>query len=79
MKKIIGYPTAWILFWLGDFVSRIPNFNYSIYNALMIWSNNVQEWSVANGPWEYITNGGTIDGFSEDVVIGDKIEKGTFV
>jgi len=52
MRKLIGYPTTWILFYLGDAISRIPNFNYNAYNKLMIWSSEVQDWSGLNSPWK---------------------------
>jgi hypothetical protein len=48
---------AIILFWLGDLVSRPMwrydfGFLYPIYNNLMIWSSNIQDWGSANGPWK---------------------------
>lgn len=57
MRKVVGYVVSWILFWLGDIVSRPMNWVecmwwlYPAYNKLMLWSSSVQDWSGANGPW----------------------------
>jgi len=61
MKKLIGYPLAWALYYLGDLISRIPNFNYTVYKNLMIWSSDVQEWSGLKSPWKKVSEGGTIE------------------
>lgn len=59
MKKLIGYSIAWLLYYLGDFVSRVPNFNYTIYSKLMCWSSDIQNWSGVKSPWKKVSNGGT--------------------
>lgn len=58
MKKLIGYPVTWILYYLGDILSRTPNFNYTVYNKLMIWSSNVQNWCKLSSPWKKVMKGG---------------------
>ncbi len=57
MKKAIGWLVAWILFLIGDFVSKFMNtgftgWMYPAYNKLMCASLDVQDWSGAKGPWE---------------------------
>ena len=56
MKKIIGYILSWTLYWLGDLASKPMHYFdwgwiYPVYNRLMIWSTDVQDWSGADGPW----------------------------
>lgn len=56
MRKLIGYILSWTLYWLGDFVSKPMHYLdwawlYPVYNRLMCWSTDVQDWSGANGPW----------------------------
>lgn len=56
MKKIVAWPLTWILFWMGDLISRPMNYLdwawlYPAYNRLMIWSVDVQDWAGVNGPW----------------------------
>jgi hypothetical protein len=56
MKKFIGCIVTWILYWLGDLVSKPMYYIdlwwlYPVYNRLMIWSVDVQDWSGADGPW----------------------------
>ncbi|PPD52545.1 MAG: hypothetical protein CTY12_06280 [Methylotenera sp.] len=57
MKKIIGWPLAWGLFWLGDLVSKPMYYIecmawlYPLYNALMSWSSHIQEWAKLESPW----------------------------
>jgi len=56
MRKLIGYIVSWALYWLGDLVSKPMHYFdwawlYPVYNHLMIWSADVQDWSGANGPW----------------------------
>lgn len=57
MKKAIGWPAAWALFWLGHFVSRVfcrfdaLAFMYPTYNRLMCTSADVQDWAGLSGPW----------------------------
>jgi hypothetical protein len=50
MRKVIGWPVAWGLFWLGDLVSKpMERFDlwmlYSTYNWLMGRSYAVSEWA----------------------------------
>jgi hypothetical protein len=57
MRKFIGYVVSWILYWLGDLTSKPMNYLdwywlYPVYNRLMCWSVDVQDWSKADGPWE---------------------------
>jgi hypothetical protein len=57
MRKLVGYIVSWILFWIGDLLSKPMHYInwwwlYPVYNRLMIWSADVQDWSSANGPWE---------------------------
>jgi hypothetical protein len=56
MRKAIGYLVSWALFWLGDLVSRILNFDsmwwlYPVYCRLMQWSLQVQDWAGNTTPW----------------------------
>ena len=56
MRKLIGYILSWTLYWLGDFVSKPMHWTYGywlypVYNRLMIWSTDVQDWSGCDGPW----------------------------
>jgi len=56
VKKLIGYILSWTLYWLGDLVSKPMHWTYGywlypVYNRLMIWSTDVQDWSGADGPW----------------------------
>ncbi len=56
MKKILAWPLSWALFWLGDVVSKpMHYFNwawlYPVYNNLMCWSADVQDWAQLNEPW----------------------------
>lgn len=57
MKKIIGWPLTWLLFWLGDLVSKPMHYFdwwwlYPVYNNLMGWSVDVQDWAGLSGPWK---------------------------
>jgi len=57
MRKNIGYAGSWMLYWLGDLVSRIMHFDlmwwlYPVYNQLMCCSLRIQDWSdIDTGPW----------------------------
>ena len=56
MRKVIGWTLSWVLYWLGDLVSRLMNFDcmfwlYPVYNKLMTWSYNIQVWGGNHGPW----------------------------
>ena len=56
MKKLVGYILSWILYWIGDWISK-PMYSfdwawlYPAYNHLMTWSYDVQEWGGKDGPW----------------------------
>ena len=58
MRKIVGWLLSWLLFWLGDIVSKPLNWFecmwwlYPAYNRLMTWSYDVQEWGGDCGPWK---------------------------
>jgi hypothetical protein len=56
MRKLIGYILSWTFYWLGDLVSKPMHYLnwwwlYPVYNRLMIWSYDVQEWAGNLGPW----------------------------
>jgi hypothetical protein len=57
MRKNIGYLVSWSLYWLGDLVSRIMQFDsmwwlYPVYNQLMCGSLRIQDWAnIDTGPW----------------------------
>lgn len=61
LRKSIGYIAAWILYYLGDWVSK-PMYKwdmfawlYPLYNNLMYWSISVQDWADdPDGPWSSI-------------------------
>ena len=59
MRKFIGYIVSWILYWLGDLTSKPMHYLdwywlYPLYNLLMCWSVDVQDWAkLINGPWSY--------------------------
>lgn len=49
---------AYILFWIGDGVSKVMNWAdwgwlYPVYNTLMCWSSDIQG-EGDNGPWRNI-------------------------
>ena len=49
------WATAWLLYWLGDAVSRLTNRAdwlrlYPLHNRLMCWSDSIQGPS-GHGPW----------------------------
>lgn len=57
MKKILGWPAAWVCYFLGDLVSYVPRFDclaflYPVYDKLMGASFVVQEWANLKGPWK---------------------------
>ena len=59
MKKFIGWLLSWLFFWLGDIVSKPMYYFdcmawlYPVYNNLMTWSYDIQEWGGDHGPWRY--------------------------
>lgn len=57
MRKAIGWVLSWILYWLGDLVSKPMEWFdfwwlYPVYNRLMTWSLQVQDWCGNTGPWK---------------------------
>ena len=59
MRKILGYTLTWILYGLGDLVSKPMNWFdwgwlYPTYNWLMLRSYDVQQWAGNNIPWEKV-------------------------
>ena len=60
MRKNIGYVVSWTLYWVGDLVGRIMHFDamwwlYPVYNRLMSWSLQVQDWAGNDTPWHKIS------------------------
>jgi hypothetical protein len=61
MKTIIGFIVAWILYWIGDTLSRVMTlsdelfFLYDSYNWCMTKSYNIQQWAGAKSPWVIIS------------------------
>jgi len=59
IRKLLGRVASEVLYTLGDLVSRIPysdnetlaSAHYRVYNSLMVWSCDIQDWSGNNGPW----------------------------
>jgi hypothetical protein len=59
IRKLLGRVASEVLYTLGDLVSRIPysdnetlaNAHYAVYNSLMVWSSDIQDWSGNNRPW----------------------------
>ena len=60
MRKIIGYILTWVLYGLGDLVSKPMNWFdcmswlYPAYNWLMLRSYDVQQWAGNSGPWKKV-------------------------
>ena len=52
MKPIVSFFASWILFILGDIVSRIGPYRW--YQPLMCSSYRVQGWG-GKGPWKVAT------------------------
>ena len=56
MKKPVAYILSWTLYWLGDLISHLLNFEslfwlYPVYNRFMQWSLRVQDWAGNTTPW----------------------------
>ena len=53
MKKIIAYPITYILYYIGDFISKHfkSETSYKIYSWFMIKSGDIQDWSKLSKPW----------------------------
>jgi len=57
MKKFTAYILSWILYGLGDIISRPMQWFdwawlYPAYNRLMLSSHGIQKWAGNRGPWE---------------------------
>lgn len=56
MKKIIAFIPSWVLYFVGDVVSRTPLFKreggWRVYNWSMATSLEIQEWGELSKPWE---------------------------
>jgi hypothetical protein len=56
-KKIIAWPLAWGLFWIGHIVSFtvtngwLGGITYRFYNWFMFASVTCQDWAGLQGPW----------------------------
>ena len=58
IKKILARIASEILYYLGDWTSRpMSRFDwallYPVYNQLMIWSINIQDWAGNAEPWTH--------------------------
>ena len=60
LKKIVAWPVAQALFWLGHGVSLVfekwdstAGVLYPVYNNLMLWSADVDRWGNA-GVWDKV-------------------------
>ncbi|CAB3730205.1 hypothetical protein LMG22037_05515 [Paraburkholderia phenoliruptrix] len=64
MKRVIGWPIAWALFWIGHVLSRpliwwhwadcLAPVLYPAYSRCMLASSDVQDWAGTKGPWEAV-------------------------
>ena len=67
MRKLIAWPAAWALFWLGFMVARpIRRWEcmsrlYQTYTHLMVWSMRVQDWGGLASPWRYVAARGNAE------------------
>ena len=58
MRKILGYILSWILYGLGDLISKPMSrwdcmaWLYTPYNWLMLKSYAIQNWAGNSGPWK---------------------------
>lgn len=55
MKSVFARVVSEILFWLGGKVSYLMDYLpslYPVYNKLMGWSFEIQEWAGNEKPWE---------------------------
>lgn len=57
MKRLIGYISAWTLFWVGHWTSLVmgvvPSL-YSTYRWLMHKSMELQDWAGNETPWKHV-------------------------
>lgn len=62
MKSYLGCKVAWILYYMGDFTSRVmdkteASWLYGFYNWCMTKSSQIQDWSNnPKGPWQESSN-----------------------
>ena len=57
MKRLIGYISAWTLFWVGHWTSLVMGVIpalYSTYRWLMLHSMQLQDWAGNETPWRHI-------------------------
>ena len=57
MKKIAGRIVSELLWYLGDWIHYPMRWFdwpwiYPVYNRLMTWSSDVQDWAGVDGPWQ---------------------------
>jgi hypothetical protein len=55
MKRVIAIVGAYSLLWIGERLSFIQSWgwtSYKIWNKIMCWSSDIQEWGCDDfGPW----------------------------
>lgn len=58
MKKLIGYPTTWLLYYLGHYMCQLDNmlygklnFIYRAYQWCHTTSCDIQDWASLDKPW----------------------------
>lgn len=57
MKKIIAFIPVYILYYIGDRLSKFDSLgSYKAYNWFMQRSVQLQDWAKLNKPWEHIDN-----------------------
>lgn len=49
MKKLLAYPTTWILYGIGSFIWN--EFKSMQYASFWVWSCKVQKWGKLTKPW----------------------------
>jgi hypothetical protein len=59
IKKTIAYIVSYLLYYIGDFFSKITynkylhaQWNYDLYQIFMNWSCKVQDWAKNENPWK---------------------------
>lgn len=66
MKVLTAYVVSFCCYWLGHGISRVMNNAvlwrlYPIYNRLMIWSGDVEEWAGIEFMWREPIKAGLTD------------------
>jgi len=56
MKKIIAFIPVWVLFYIGDLISKTFNkldsiILYRLFSWCMVTSSNIQDWAKLKNPW----------------------------